>query len=147
MKGRTLWGLILITICAVAVHAQVNEVLDNIYQQEQVDTNQGLWLLLTGAEILNEGSSLDEARRWAETQIKGYNAEQDYLTQGLLAQALLKAYPIPKGLMSRLTGASRYALRDLQYLNIISSEKQQSDGVSGFELVNSLGIVLEGVAE
>jgi len=147
MKGKTLWGLILFATCMVAVPAQVNEMLDKIYQQEAVETNQGLWLLLTGAEILDEDSSLEEAQQWAGSNIKDFSEEQAYLTQGLLAQALQKAYPVPKGLMTRLTGSPRYALRDLQYLNIIPSDKQQSDGVSGFELVNSLGIVLEGVAK
>lgn len=147
MKRKSLWGLVLLAIFTVAANAQVNEILDKIYQNEQVDTNQGIWLLLTGAEILPEDSSLEEAMQWAESSLKGFNNTQDNLSQGLLAQALLEAYPLPKGLMYRLTGSQRYALRDLQYLEIIPSNAQTNEPVSGFELVNSLGLVLDGVAQ
>lgn len=147
MKGKTLWGLVILAFVMLPLAAQLNEILDNIYQSEQVDRDEGIWLVLTGAEILPEDSQVDQARVWAETNLPKYDSGQEYLTQGQLALVLMETYPLPRGVMYRLTKSPRYALRDLQYLNIIPANARVDQGLSGFDLVNSLGEVMEGAAQ
>ena len=129
-------------ITPVVLLADINEVLDTIYSGQTAPLKESVWLVLVGAGVIPEEGSSDLSA------VDPYLKEKKWtggptLTAGQLAVLLMENFDLPRGLMYRITGAPRYALKDLKYYGVISGSTNEDRNVSGFELINSLNSVLE----
>lgn len=87
-----------------------------------------------------------EAKRFAEARHEGWvknQAPADVLDRGTLAFAIIKSYPIDRGILFRLTQWNRYALRDVQQANILSVTNSEDHKVSGEQLVGAINAAEE----
>lgn len=66
------------------------------------------------------------------------------VTRGEVAKAVLELYPLEQGVMYQLTGWQRYALKDVQSLNIIPHKFSDGQIMSGMQL---LGVINVSVGE
>ncbi|MBN2627655.1 MAG: hypothetical protein JXA95_13385 [Spirochaetales bacterium] len=137
IKKTAIFWFLLITL---PLFGDTDSVLDRLYSVKKAPLLESSWLIYVGAGILEETSSPEEALPLLQEY--GWD-EKSPLTKGKMALLLMDNYPIPQGLMSRLTGWERYALKDLIYLNVIGGRADVSAPVSGFDLINSLTMVLE----
>lgn len=86
------------------------------------------------------------AERIAEARREGWlgdEAAADELTRGTLAFAIMKSYPIDRGLWFRLTQWQRYALRDAQQAGILAAKNSENHKISGEQLVGAINAAEE----
>ncbi|MDA3851475.1 MAG: hypothetical protein PF447_09405 [Spirochaetaceae bacterium] len=134
--------IIVLLFAAVWLWSDVNQVLDVIYQEDHAPLQESIWLILNGADLLDDSSSLDQGMTYISQQPWANKIQGETLTQGQLALLLSENYSIPQGFMYRLTGSPRYAYKDLVQLRVLESGKSKNSPVTGYELISSLGMVM-----
>lgn len=139
MAQKALVCMILLLL-PLTLSADINAVLDEIYNAEEAPLLESTWLILVGAEQLTEESAPSEAQSILDRH--GWTGE--YMTRGQLSLLIMENFELPQGLMFRLTASQRYALKDLLYLNILSGKSHINKGITGYELVTSISTVVEG---
>ena len=127
-------------LMSLSLFANTEDILDGIYGEKEIPLLQGSWLVLAGAGVIDESTDASAAMGYLEE--KGWDADS-VLTRGKFSLLLMDNFPIPRGVMYRVTGWEHYALKDLLYLNILSGTADGSSPVSGFDLIGGLTNVLE----
>jgi predicted small secreted protein len=118
-------------LASFTLMADTNTVLDAIYGKDSAPLKESVWLILAGAEAISSESDLSAAEPYLKE--KNWTAGST-LTTGQLAVLLMDNFDLPQGVMYQLTGAPRYALKNLVYYGLINSGSNTEQIVSGYEL-------------
>lgn len=130
---------LLLMLCLLPLTADFNNILDEIYERDVAPLTESVWLILAGSGQIDDTADVSVA----EEYVAAHNLNGLNLTRGQLALLLMENFEIPSGLMYKITKSPRYALKDIIFLDILGGVPQTDIAVSGFELVNSLNVILE----
>jgi len=124
--------------------AQFDEHIDVILKQENISFGQAVYIVLVASEQCDENAgvagALEKLRSngW-KIRIKG---ENDAITLGEYSYLLMKAFNIPGGLMYMMFPGPRYAVRELEYKQLLVENPSQGRTLSGEEAMTLLARVV-----
>ncbi|MCF6335422.1 MAG: hypothetical protein L3J12_06750 [Spirochaetales bacterium] len=144
VKKLILIGLVLIGLPFIA-GAQSNTIIDNLLEEKKADWGKTVYMVFTAADLAEENSEISEIMESLSRNQLGIDpgSPEEAITLGKYSFLLMKAFDIPGGLMYKLFPGSRYAVRELSYLNFIDNDKSPYRTLSGEEVLRILGRVLE----
>lgn len=135
MKKKFLFVSVLLLLCAAVVSAQSADALTKMIEAKQTTVGEVGYFLAVYLGDVPETSTVSAAV--SALQNKGVIAEEaaadDVLTYKTFAGMLMKTWNVKGGLMYTITGADRYALRDLQAKGFIPASTDPYDVVSGYQ--------------
>ena len=140
--------VVLIALSALAVgsaSALTNEFLDRILEAESLTWGETALLVLTGARIVGDDASIEDALATRELQdwnLGRYSVESP-VTLGAYAYLLMQAFRLDGGLMYRIAPGPRYAFRELRYRAFIERPAAPFWTVSGERALRILSRVLD----
>lgn len=140
MKKKILMISVLLLLFAAVVSAQSADAFTEMIEAEQTTVGDLGYFLAVYLDVVPESASASEAT--AALQGEGVVAAgveaADPLTYKLFAGMLMRTWDVKGGLMYSLTGADRYALRDLQAMGFIPSAADPMAVVSGYQALATL---------
>ena len=135
---------ILIVLSIAFLHAQIEEQIDLLLEEESAGFGKAVYLVLVASEHCDETESLSGAlgvlqkKNW-DISLKG---EGDAITLGEYSYLLMRAFNIKGGIMYMIFPGPRYAVRELVYHNLILENPNPDRQVSGEEVMTILTRVL-----
>jgi hypothetical protein len=149
-KARAVTGLfVLLLLIAPRVGAQSAEFLDDLMFAEEATFGQASVLVLMAAGITDAGE--DEKLAAAAVVESDWAAtERDAgapITLGDYSYLIMTAFEIPGGLGYRLFDSPRYAARELDYLGLVRGYASPKRVLSGPDLLQILGNVVNWLEE
>lgn len=137
----------LVALSALAVgsaSALTNEFVDRILESESLTWGDAVLLVLTGARIVPDGATIEDAiaaRELQDWNLGRYTVETP-VTLGAYAYLLMQAFRLDGGMMYRIAPGPRYAFRELRYRDFIERPAAPFWTVSGERAVQVLERVL-----
>ncbi len=131
-------------LAVVTAPALSSESIDRILATESLTWGDTVLLVLTGARIVPDGASVEDALATRELQdwnLGRYSVDTP-VTLGAYAYLLMQAFRLDGGLMYRIAPGPRYAFRELRYRGFIQGRAAPFWTVSGERAVRILGRVL-----
>ncbi|QEN04473.1 hypothetical protein EW093_07090 [Thiospirochaeta perfilievii] len=136
---RVLIILILIQFCG-GVFAQSNEILDELYKNDDAKTNYVSLIVLQAAGILDDQATVDDATTYLESYKWGETVLNDgeFITTGSFSLLVMEAFNLPHGLIYNIFPNRRYALKEMVYREFILGSPYPNDIISSFNVVYAL---------
>ena len=121
-----------------AVYAQSPERITEILNSPQATYGQASYICASARDFIEDDASYEEALQALKSEgfIKGAHYADEPIKIKHLAKLCIKTWDVQNGIMYRLTGASRYALRVLKADGVIADAKEPASIPSGMELLN-----------
>lgn len=149
MKKKILMISVLLLLFAAVVSAQSADAFTEMIDAKQVTVGDIGYFLAVYRGFVPESASASEATSALQNEgIVADSVEADTpLTYRLFAGMLMRTWDVKGGLMYTITGADRYALRELQAKGFIPSSVDPTAVVSGYQALatfNNCMTKLEG---
>ena len=145
-KGMPFTALIVfLCLGAVAGYGQNSETIDRVLDQESLTLSAGAYLVLTATSAIEDASDFQAAAR-ALSEQGWWNSEkegEEPLTRGEYSYMIMRSFDINGGLLFSIFGGSRYATRELAFLEFLEADTSPYRPLSGEEAVRILARVLE----
>lgn len=127
------------------VHAQSNEVIDDLLEEQKTSFGLAAYLVLTATGRIPDGTTTEEAVSALSDQgwIIPKRKVEEPLTLGEYAFLLMQAFQVKGGVMYRIFPGPRYAGREFAYLEFIRGNGSPYRNFSGDEALGILGRLLE----
>ena len=122
-------SLFLIVFLPGFAHAQSNEIIDRLLEQDTASYDAALYMVRTAAGETAEPPVLSDNRR--------------PISLGEYSHLLIEALDIPSGIMYRLFPGPRYAAREIAFYGFIRGSALPGRFISGSEVINILRRAME----
>ena len=140
------WGsAILILMIAIGpAAAQSNAAIDTLIDKKEAACGETYLLALASAGLVKPEATVPEAMSYLEANKFGVTREPEApVTLGDLCYVLMRAHQVPGGVMYAVSPGPRYATREFEYLGWVRRAPVPSRRVSGEEVLQIIGQVLE----
>lgn len=142
--GRLLRSLLPVCLLSMAasspVFAQFNARMDAILAQEKLTMGAASFILLTGAGLLDDSSGLEEAALAFSDRFPDLaRAWDSEIRLGDYSLFLMRLNRMRGGLVYRFLPRSRYALRELRFLDIVQGQSFVGMTLSGERALRIMG--------
>jgi hypothetical protein len=136
--------IFLITV-NLSLSTQSNTFLDEFLSEEKVSFGNAVYLVLSGAGMVEEEATVENAIEILGGQNWGIKkkAPEEPISLEEYSYLLMRALKIGGGFMYTLFPSSRYAFRELNYLGLIDPPVDPGRTLSGEEALRMLASVLE----
>lgn len=128
-------------LTSVGIHAQSADTMDILLASDSISIAEAAYIVLGAAGHISPDDStklaFDELRRLTPA-FTDRNPETS-ITIAELSLIGMKAFDVPPGILFRLTGAARYAFRDVRHRNILQDQLNPADPVSGSTAIRLTG--------
>jgi hypothetical protein len=140
--------IVLFMVCLTghfSLHAQSNTFLDEFLAQDKVAFGNAVYLVLSGAGMVEEGATVGNAIEVLGGQGWGIKekAPEEAISLEEYSYLLMRAFNIGGGFMYALFPSARYAFRELYYLGFIDPPIDPGRTLSGEDALRMLASVLE----
>jgi hypothetical protein len=129
----------------LSLYAQSNTFLDEFLAQDKVTFGNAVYLVLSGAGMVEEGATVENAVEVLGVQDWGIKekAPEEPISLEEYSYLLMRVFKIGGGFMYALFPSARYAFRELRYLGFIDPPIDPGRTLSGEEALRILASVLE----
>jgi hypothetical protein len=130
---------------AGSIHAQSNQIIDDLLEAQMTSFGQAAYLVLTATSRISEDATLQNAASTLSGQdwTVAERAADEPLTLGEYAYLLMQAFDIEGGVMYRVFPGPRYASREFAYRKFIRGNGSPNRTFNGDEAIGILGRLLE----
>ena len=130
---------------SITLTAQSNQFVDELLAEERATFGRTVYLTLLAVNLVTEDTSIEESLTVLQKRGWGIKlrASESPINLGEYSLLLMKAFNIPGGLFYHIFTGPRYACRELAYLGFIKGNSSPFRDVSGEEVLQMLGYVLE----
>jgi hypothetical protein len=140
MRKKLLVLVVFLCVVVGLAFAQSNDYIDAILAAPQVSASQAAYMLCIASGLLQETDTEADAVQLAkENKWPGFHEDASGLRLDDYSLMLTKAFDYKGGVMYSLTGTSRYAFRELQYIKVIIGRPRPERFISGEECLRYLG--------
>jgi hypothetical protein len=144
VKKQAICFFIILIVSGGVVFPQSNSFIDSVLEKKEAACGEAFFMALSSAGLVNAEGSVDEAMKYIETNKWGLPGDPEApVTLGELCYALMRAHQLKGGLMYELFPGPRYAAREFEYLGWVRRSPVPSRRVSGEEVLQIIGQVLE----
>ncbi len=133
--------LVLLLSTALPLAAQSNQLLDQLLDQPAASFGEVVYMTLSAAKLVPETATPAEALEALQQQnwkVRILPADAP-IPLGDYAFLLMKAFKLSGGIFYSLFPGPRYAVRELGYIRVISTDARPNRNLSGEEAVHILG--------
>lgn len=137
--------VILTVITAAGISAQSMQIMDDLLAMTEADFGNSVYMITVGSGIADESVSVDEAvelitaKGWNKT---GKSADKT-VTLGELSYIIMQTLDMSGGIMYSLLPSPRYAVREFDYLGLITGDSHPGSKVSGEDVIRILSGAIE----
>lgn len=144
MRRRILLLVVLVGLSVTVGFAQSNALIDQVLEQKKVGYSYAAYLVLSGAGIIQDTSTPEQAMEALKQQDWGIKVPEEPtdISLGQYAYFIMRAFDIQGGIMYRLLPGARYAAREIAYLGFVADNPSPYRGLSGEEALQILNNVL-----
>ncbi len=129
---------------AASVWAQSQTVMDTLLTEKSASFGEAVYLVMTAVNAVPDTASVEEAIATADKSLKLPQADAaSPITLGQYSFLLMQAFHMRGGVMYSLFPGPRYAARELAFRNFIVGDTSPSRTVTGAEVVQMLGSVMD----
>ena len=149
MRKHRLLIPVLVGLVSTAAWSQSNEIIDSLLAQERASLGPTAYLVLSAAELLDQGATVEQA--FAELQSKPWgfakSSIDDEVELGAFAALVMKAFSMRGGIMYTILPGKRYAARELAWRGFVQGNTAPGRTLSGRDVTHILGKVLESLGQ
>ena len=132
---------------AFQLYSQSNEVIDALLEQKEASIGSAAYIVLSAAGLLSDDTGIEDAflalkeQKWIK--IKEEKTPNSPVKLGEFSFILMKAFDIKGGILYSIFPGTRYAAKELACLGFIDGDKSPYRYVSGEEVLQMLGSILD----
>lgn len=132
--------LLIVILLGGFLYGQSDEVLDELYEEDDAKTLITSLLVLQASSHLTFNSTVDDAREYLETTKWGKSILKDgvYITKGSFSLMVMEVFDLPHGIMYGFFPTKRYALREMVFSEYMLGNPYTNDIMSSFDVINIL---------
>ncbi len=144
MKKQTICFFIIISVSGGLLFSQSNAFIDSVLDKKETACGETFFLALSSAGVMRADGSVADAMSYLETNKWDLPKDPEApVTLGELCYALMRAHQLKGGVMYELFPGPRYAAREFEYQGWVRRAPVPSRRVSGEEVLQIIGQVLE----